>query len=92
MAKRTSIAMDGTCRICNEPITPWGQERATNGVNYATRHNAHFKCLHEKGRLEDMLMRMHQWSFDQLPVVLLSMIGVDVLEIDRKRKSAGVPE
>ncbi len=59
-----------TCRFCH------GWDKPHTIVRYGARHNAHLRCLKEKGRLEEVLTKMPTWSRNQLPALELIDLGM----------------
>ena len=75
------MSPQGTCRFCGG----WKTEKSAM-VRYGPRHNAHLRCLAERGRLQDVLRKMHAWSRNQLPA--LELIDLGVLDLVRELNRA----
>lgn len=70
-----------TCRFCHKSQWEKGV-RESMLVRYGTRHWAHLACLSERGRLIDVLTKMHTHQLNQLPA--LELLDLGVLNLVRK--------
>lgn len=61
--------MANTCRFCHG----WDKQHAI--VRYGTRHYAHLRCLHARGRLREVLLKLTSWQLAQLPALELMDLG-----------------